>query len=197
MQSQEQIIKICSEWFSKHAPAGLLNTEHNGATLAAFVEERAGGFYSIGNLTAAAKYLGDLATGGRLEYYRKPAPVPAPVAQPEPEPVKEPVKKGDVANRLAHLGEKIDTHRATREDMQAIEMKYADRRTAAQAATRVRERREAESMVDSYIVQGPGGRNNYSATQRSRAEMHSKLDNLQANSQDFLQSVKDMIRRAQ
>ncbi len=70
MQTPQEKKVILDVWLSKRKPADLLDTEHNGVTLYNYFEQR-GLVWSLDNLDAAVKVLGDIATGGKLQFAQK------------------------------------------------------------------------------------------------------------------------------
>src|SRR6267378_2839311 len=68
-QTAEQTTYIFNWWFEHSAPTGLLNSEHNGVTLAQHIAKNFKGYITPLILTQACQELGDIETGGKLQYH--------------------------------------------------------------------------------------------------------------------------------
>jgi hypothetical protein len=69
MQAPQQKIEAANAWEkSPTFPKGLLLTENNASHIAACIESRFAGNFTIENLNPAVAYLGSIFRGGKLEF---------------------------------------------------------------------------------------------------------------------------------
>jgi hypothetical protein len=171
-QTTEQGIAIFLDWFSKRAPRTLLNNEHNGATIGLWVDTQCAGRMSLGNLDAAVADLGDLRTGGRLEYYQAPVSAPAPHVPSEAE------RRAEQARRRR---EYLNDNPLTGHAKQIAEENLADAnreklkqkaRESVEAKRKEHERARILQRISSYCPQSPSsGRTDFTKQERGKTEM--------------------------
>jgi hypothetical protein len=176
-QTLEEITKIWNEWFfSKRAPAKLLNSEHNGATIAAFIGANNAGRFSLGNLDNAVRVLGDMSSGGKLQFNHEPPPAPAPhVSTPEE------IEKRKARERRDFLNDNPLSPNAH----YVAQLNEADKanEAAKRAAVDHRAKVEKEKVrilvqrrINNYTPQAPSGRPDFAKQERGQKEMQADFD---------------------
>jgi hypothetical protein len=71
MQTAQEKMTVSKFWFEKIAPKDFLNTQHNADAIAQYLHER-NLDTTFDNLTAAVTALGDINSGGKLQFNAKP-----------------------------------------------------------------------------------------------------------------------------
>jgi hypothetical protein len=185
MQTQQEVISIVNEWTDKHAPKELSQTDHNAGLIADFIVKKCGGFFSFSNLSRAVAELGDLASGGSLQFHSLPK-TPKEIARDKRDFL---AKMGIVTNSASW---KADPAELTRK----AQAKTDSRKQAANEKINERAKREVTAEIERYSCQHSSGRKDHAETDRRRAQLRQLLPkDDKADWTAALERVKAQIRK--
>jgi hypothetical protein len=184
-QQQQEVISIVNDWADKHAPKHLSQTDHNASLIADFIVKKCGGFFSFSNLSRAVAELGDLASGGSLQFHSLPR-TPKEIAREKRDFL---AKMGIITNSASWKADSAELTRKT-------EANINSRKQVAVDLVNSKAKREVMAEIERYSAQHSSGRKDHSETDRRRARLRQLLPkDEKADWTAVLERVKAEIKR--
>lgn len=170
-QTVQERAAVIDAWAaSKFFPAGLLMTDSNINQLKYALDKIP--VLSISSIVEAVQRLGDLRTGGVLEYFREPEKV---IEYREKEKSPEQIQKEKAAAKLL-LG--IDSYSFQPDRAEQARKSQANvnaRQQAANDRANAKSKREVTAEIERYSCQHSSGRKDHAETDRRRAQLRQLL----------------------
>ena len=159
VQTKEEVAAIVNQWVDLHAPKDLSQTDHNAGLIADFIVKKCGGFFSFSNLSRAVIELGDLATGGVLQFHSLPKD-PKEIARDKRDFL---AKMGIITNSASWKADPSEQHSKSK-------ARIAARQSAAQDRLDGRSRRQIEAAISGYSAYR-SGRLSHALTEQRRSDL--------------------------
>ena len=145
VQTQQEVESIVNIWVEQQAPKNFSQTDHNARLILDFVLNNCGGYFSFSNLTRALTELGDISTGGVLQFHALPKS-PQQLAR----------EKRDFLSKMGIVVDANSWKADPAEQARKAKASIDTRHNAAQSRLDTRSRREIEACILGYSAYRDG-----------------------------------------